>query len=113
MERFWKLVSSVLVGVAVVMVTIFAGAPAQAETRQSATAAHVQQVDGQPGTLSAGQCVGYLSATGYTVTTARLTACVAGSVQTPTAIPACTAALVITGVWFRVAAAACGLAAIP
>lgn len=113
MQRFWKPVSTTLVGVAVAMATFVAPASAQAETRPDAAAAHVQQIDTQPGTLSASQCTGYLTATGYSVGAARLTACLTGSLPTATAVPACTAALILTGVWIPVAAAACGLAAIP
>ncbi|MCS7478705.1 hypothetical protein ACFFQW_13220 [Umezawaea endophytica] len=113
MQRFWKLVSAVLVCLAATMVTTFAAAPAQAETRPNATTAHVQQTDTQTEPLTASQCASYLQATGYTVSGARLTACILGSIQTPTAIPACTVALIATGVWFRVAASACALAAIP
>ncbi|HEX6342245.1 hypothetical protein [Umezawaea sp.] len=113
MQRFWKLVSVVLVGLVATMITALAASPAQAEARRDVAAAHVQQVDAHVEPLTASQCVGYLTSTGYSVGGARLTACVLGSVQSPTAIVACTGALVATGVWFRIAAAACALAAIP
>jgi hypothetical protein len=100
MQRFWKLVSVTFIAVVAVMVTFLAAAAAQAESRQGATTTHVQQVDTQAEPLSVGQCTGYLSGSGYTVTATRLAACVAGSIPTPTGIPVCTGMLLAIGVRF-------------
>lgn len=113
MQHLRRLTSGVLVGAVTMAISTFVALPAQSETRDGATPTHVRQVDSQVEPLAAANCVGYLSGSGYTVTAPRLAACVTGSLPTPTAIPACTVALVLTGVRLGVSATACTLAAIP